>query len=213
VAARALGESPLAERDRVVFESLAPLRLRPGRKFDLRAFGAAEQRALQAGIEQGHAEIRAAAGRAGKTIDGWSYGERHLGNFGDDYLYRAATALNGLGALEPGEASTWPATPTRAAGTVGRQPLRAHLSGRRPAAGARPRSLAHVQLTPDGALLHRQSDRPLRHRRSHQACRNLPMARSLSVGTTGRRTARPTGCPPLPGPCAWCSGPMNLRKP
>ena len=102
--ARALGESPLAERDRAVFESLAPLRLRPGRKFDLRAFSAAEQRALQAGIEQGHADIRAAASRAGKTIDGWSYGERHLGNFGDDYLYRAATALTGLGALEPGEA-------------------------------------------------------------------------------------------------------------
>jgi hypothetical protein len=104
VGARALGESPLGERDRAVFESLAPLRLRPGRKFDLRAFGAAERRALQAGIEQGHAEIRAAAGRPGKTIDGWTYGERHLGNFGDDYLYRAATALTGLGALEPGEA-------------------------------------------------------------------------------------------------------------
>jgi hypothetical protein len=104
VGARALGESPLAERDRAMFETFAPLKLRPGRKFDLRAFNETERRALQAGIEQGYAEIRAGAGRAGKTIGGWTYGERHLGNFGDDYLYRATTALVGLGALEPAEA-------------------------------------------------------------------------------------------------------------
>jgi hypothetical protein len=100
---RALGESPLPERDRPLFESLAPLKLKPGRRFDQRAFGDAERRAIRAGMEQGHADIRAAAGR-GRTIDGWTYGERHLGNFGDDYLYRAATALTALGALIPGEA-------------------------------------------------------------------------------------------------------------
>jgi hypothetical protein len=104
VTLRALGESPLSERDRAVFESFAPLKLRPGRKFDLRAFSEPDRRAIQAGIEQGRAEIRAASGRYGKTVDGWTYGERHLGNFGDDYLYRATTALMGLGALEPAEA-------------------------------------------------------------------------------------------------------------
>lgn len=100
---RALGESPLPERDRALFEALAPLKLKPGRKFDQRAFNDAERRAIRAGIAQGHADIRAAAGR-GRTVDGWTYGERHLGNFGDDYLYRAATALTALGALMPGEA-------------------------------------------------------------------------------------------------------------
>jgi hypothetical protein len=104
VGARALGESPLSERDHAVLEGFAPLRLRPGRKFDLRAFGEAERRALRTGIEQGHADIRAAVGHSGKSVDGWTYGERHLGNFGDDYLYRAATALGGLGALEQAEA-------------------------------------------------------------------------------------------------------------
>jgi hypothetical protein len=101
---RALGESPLSERDRAVFEGLAPLKLRPGRKFDLRAFNEPERRAIQAGGEQGRAEIRAAASRYGKTVDGWTYGERHLGNFGEDYLYRAHVALTGLAALEPAEA-------------------------------------------------------------------------------------------------------------
>lgn len=100
---RALGESPLPERDRPLLEALAPLKLKPGRRFDQRAFSDAERRAILAGMEQGHADIRTAAGR-GRTIDGWTYGERHLGNFGDDYLYRAATALTALGALVPGEA-------------------------------------------------------------------------------------------------------------
>jgi hypothetical protein len=100
---RALGESPLPERDRPLLEALAPLKLKPGRRFDQRAFSDAERRAILAGMEQGHADIRTAAGR-GRTIDGWTYGERHLGNFGDDYLYRAATALTALGALIPGEA-------------------------------------------------------------------------------------------------------------
>jgi hypothetical protein len=101
---RALGESPLSERDRAVFETFAPLRLRPGRKFDQRAFSEADRGAIQAGIEQGRAEIRAAGGRYGKVVGGWTYGERHLGNFGEDYLYRALVALTGLAALEPAEA-------------------------------------------------------------------------------------------------------------
>lgn len=102
---RALSESPLSERDSGVFESFAPLKLKPGRKFDLRAFSEAERRAIQAGIEQGRAEFRNAGSRYGKTIDGWTYGERHLGNFGEDYLYRAHVALTGLAALEPAEAT------------------------------------------------------------------------------------------------------------
>ena len=105
VTMRAVGESPLSERDSAVFESLAPLKLKPGRKFDLRAFSEAERRAIQVGIEQGRAEIRNAGSRYGKTVDGWTYGERHLGNFGEDYLYRAHVALTGLAALEPAEAA------------------------------------------------------------------------------------------------------------
>ncbi|NDH64172.1 MAG: DUF1254 domain-containing protein, partial [Alphaproteobacteria bacterium] len=104
VGMQALGESPVPERDRALLEQLVPLRLRPGRKFDLRAFGESEQRAIRAGIEQGHAEIRNAGGRFGRTVDGWTYGERDLGNFGTNYLYRAVVALGGLGALEPAEA-------------------------------------------------------------------------------------------------------------
>ncbi len=100
---RALGESPLSERDRATFESFSALKLRPGRKFDLRAFSDAERRALLAGIEQGRAEIRAAGSRYGRTIEGWTYPERPARTGDDDPLYRAQAALNGLAVLEPAD--------------------------------------------------------------------------------------------------------------
>jgi hypothetical protein len=150
VGARALGESPLGERDKTVLQGFAPLRLRPG-KFDLRAFGERDRNAILAGIEQGHGEIRIAGRRYGRTIDGWTYGERHLGTFGDDYLYRAFIALTGLGALVPAEAVSM----TCSADAAGRP-----LSGASrytltfPADGLPPArafwSLAMYEVTPEG---------------------------------------------------------------
>jgi hypothetical protein len=104
VAVRFLREGPLSQADRSVLAAFAPLRLRPGRKFDLRAFGDAERREVQAGLEQALDEIRAGTVDRGGTVQGWHYPGRTLGNFGDDYLYRAQVALHSLGALEPAEA-------------------------------------------------------------------------------------------------------------
>jgi hypothetical protein len=105
VGMRALGESPLGERDKAVLEDLAPLRLRPGRKFDLRAFSDAERGAIRTGIARAHDEIRGASRQWGAIANGWTYPKNNLGNFGDDYLYRALVALSGLAALEPVEAT------------------------------------------------------------------------------------------------------------
>ncbi len=105
VGMRALGESPLSPRDREVIEGLAPLRLRPGHKVDLRAFSEAERQAIRAGIEAARTEIKGAGSRYGRTVNGWNYPARNLGNFGDDYLYRAMVALTGLAALELDEAT------------------------------------------------------------------------------------------------------------
>lgn len=102
VAAATLREGPLTDRDRAVLPGFAPLRLRPG-KFDLRGFSDGERREVRGGIEQAMADIRS-GGRRGRTVEGWNYPAPQLGNFGDDYLYRAAVALAGLGALEPAEA-------------------------------------------------------------------------------------------------------------
>jgi len=100
---RALGRSRLGERDRAMFEGFAPLRLRPGRKFDHRGFSKAEQQRIEAGIREALAEIRDAASRFGSTHDGWTYGEGHTVNV-DDHLHRAHVASTGLGAIGPPEA-------------------------------------------------------------------------------------------------------------
>jgi hypothetical protein len=105
VGMRALGESPLAEHDKAVIEDFAPLRLRPGYKFDLRAFKETEREAIKRGIARGRDEIRKPDHHFGTTVNGWSFPQRNLGNFGDDYLYRAVIALTALAALEVAEAT------------------------------------------------------------------------------------------------------------
>ncbi|HEY4170641.1 MAG TPA: DUF1254 domain-containing protein [Reyranella sp.] len=110
VGMRAMGESPLTERDKTVLEDFVPLRLRPGRKYDLRAFSEAERGAIARGIARARDEIRKAdsfgkPGGFGTTVNGWRFPQRDLGNFGDDYLYRAAVALTALAALEVAEAT------------------------------------------------------------------------------------------------------------
>jgi hypothetical protein len=105
VGMRALGESPLGEHDKAVLEDFADLRLRPGRKFDGRAFSETEREAIKRGIAQARDEVRKPGQRFGTTINGWSYPQRNLGNFGDDYPYRAVIALGALAALEVAEAT------------------------------------------------------------------------------------------------------------
>jgi hypothetical protein len=48
----------LPESDRQMFDTLAPLRLRPGRRFDARAFSESEREAVASGIADAEAEIR-----------------------------------------------------------------------------------------------------------------------------------------------------------
>ena len=73
---------------------------------DLSIAGDAERAAILDGIAAAHAEIRSAGGRLGtEAVKGWSYPAANLGNFGEDYLYRAIVALGGLAALETAEAT------------------------------------------------------------------------------------------------------------
>jgi hypothetical protein len=160
VGLRVLGESPLGEHDKAVLEELAPLHLRPGHKFDVRAFGEAERGAIRQGIARAQGEIRGAGRRYGKSVNGWSYPERNLGNFGDDYLYRALVALTGLAALETAEA-TYFGCNSDAEG----QPLDGHgryvlrfEAGQLPAARAF-WSLSMYEVTPEGRAFF--TDNPL----------------------------------------------------
>ena len=58
---------------------------------------------VAAGIAQAKAIAKMGMG-AQSFIQGWSYPRANLGDYGQDYLYRALVALAGLGALTPAEA-------------------------------------------------------------------------------------------------------------
>ncbi|MFZ5729203.1 DUF1254 domain-containing protein [Phenylobacterium sp.] len=95
--------NPPPATDLAVLERMAPLGLLEG--FDPSRFSAAEI----AEIEEGVAEARKAVRRGGITgpnyIEGWSYPSSKLGDFGQDYRYRAGVALGGLAALPVVEAT------------------------------------------------------------------------------------------------------------
>jgi hypothetical protein len=60
--------------------------------------------AMATGVARGRRRIEARREQA-QPVQGWLYPEPHLGDFGDDHLYRASVAVWGLGALEPEEAA------------------------------------------------------------------------------------------------------------
>jgi hypothetical protein len=103
VANHALTENPPPARDAAMVARMAAIDVGPGKRFDASRFDAAQQQALLAGIAEAKRLIAAKSLR-GKVVNGWAYGVPGVGNFGTDYLLRAAVALKGLAALEPAEA-------------------------------------------------------------------------------------------------------------
>jgi hypothetical protein len=105
VVSHALTENPPPQRDAAIVARMATIGLAPGQVFDPGRFDATQRQALLAGVEQGR-QLVAARSPRGKVVNGWAYPAPGIGNFGTDYLLRAATALKGLAALEPIEATT-----------------------------------------------------------------------------------------------------------
>lgn len=64
----------------------------------------AESAATLAGVEAARKLVRGGWGRE-PSVDGWTYPRASLGDFGQDYVYRAAIALGGLAALPRAEAT------------------------------------------------------------------------------------------------------------
>lgn len=71
--------------------------------FDADALSPEVQAALQAGIDAGRAEVEALGNQLGERINGWEY-TPPMGNFGTDYLFRAAVAWKFLYTHSPEEA-------------------------------------------------------------------------------------------------------------
>lgn len=100
---RLLLENPPPVGDLAFFRRVEALGLGPTGGFDPARFSAAEGKAIEAGIAEARVRLRT-AGEAGRVANGWLYPKATLGNFGQDYRFRAQIALTALAALPPQEA-------------------------------------------------------------------------------------------------------------
>jgi hypothetical protein len=99
-----LKDNPPAAADAPMVAEMAQIGIVPGQDFDMSKLDPAVQAGLQAVPQAAQAQIEAKIPQIGtQTTTGWtiSYG---LGNYGTDYLPRAATAMGGLGANLPDDA-------------------------------------------------------------------------------------------------------------
>ena len=96
-------ENPPRATDDRLFDAIAPLGIGPRGGFQASRFSAAQASEIDQGIAAAKGMMRSAR-RQGALIDGWIYPKANLGDFGQDYFYRAQVALGGLAALPRVEA-------------------------------------------------------------------------------------------------------------
>jgi hypothetical protein len=97
-----MNESPPPMTDARVLDSMSPL-IQLGRKFDPSRFSSDQVSEIKAGIAEA-TKVMGQARALGLVKDGWTYPRVSLGDFGQNYDYRAAIALGGLAALPRAEA-------------------------------------------------------------------------------------------------------------
>lgn len=104
---------------------------------------------VAAGVAEAQAITRMAKGRQ-SFVQGWSYTRPNLGDYGQDYLYRAVIALMGLGALPVAEAMYMRAEGDGGGIFTGDGPYRLTLPATMPLDAFW--SLSMYEQTPDGQL-------------------------------------------------------------
>jgi hypothetical protein len=97
-------ESPPPITDTRLFQEVAALGVRPAGGFDPGRFSPAQGQDIAAGLADGLETAKATA-QSGERRGDWSFPRQDLGNFGQDYLYRAQVALSGLAAMTLEEAA------------------------------------------------------------------------------------------------------------
>lgn len=101
-AAALMTANPPPVTDLAILRAIAPMGLAEG--FDPRRFSEADIAEIEAGVAEARSAVRKGGLGGASYVAGWSYPSSRLGDFDQDYAYRAAVALSGLAALPPAEA-------------------------------------------------------------------------------------------------------------
>ena len=152
--------NPPPATDGALLKRIAPLGLGQG-TFDPARFGPAEQAEIEAGVEEARKSARGGGGLSGGNfIEGWAYPSSKLGDFGQDYHFRAVVALGGLAALPLAEATYLRAGAPEGGGSFdGTRNWRLHLPADRQIPVDSFWSLSMYEITPEGQFYF--TDNPL----------------------------------------------------
>ena len=93
-----LQESPPPAQDTRAFRECSALGITAERNFDPTRFSPVQQKEIAAGLRDALERARD-PNQGGTTTGGWVFPRANLGDFGQDYAYRAVIALSGLAAL------------------------------------------------------------------------------------------------------------------
>lgn len=157
---RLMALNPPPATDGAMLKTIAPLGLGDG-TFDPARFTAEEQAQIEAGVEDARKKARGGGGLSGGNfIEGWSYPASKLGDFGQDYHFRAAVALGGLAALPLVEATYLRAGAPGGGGAFdGARNWRLHIPADRKIPVNSFWSLSMYEITPEGQFYF--TDNPL----------------------------------------------------
>ena len=149
VAQRLLAESPAFATDEALLQKIAPLGLSANHRFDPNGFSAAQAAEIRLGLDHAKSDL-ANRSTLGAAHNGWVWPKPDLGDFKQDYLYRAQVAVGGLLALPNDEALYLVAalTPEQQACPAGKSLLLHFPAGQLPPVNAF-WSLSLYEATPD----------------------------------------------------------------
>jgi len=98
-----LQNNPPTKADAPMMSTMAKIGIAPGRDFDMSKLDPAMAKAVSEAPAAAQKAIHAQAERAGRRVNGWIVSTK-TGNYGTDYMQRAAITMVGLGANKPEDA-------------------------------------------------------------------------------------------------------------
>lgn len=146
--AEILKADPPPATDGALFGRAVSLGLTAQGGFDPKRFDAAAVAEIEAGVAEGRRTLQGL--RPGAQVQGWTYPRSTLGDYNQDYAFRAAVALAGLAALPPAEAMYLQPVGDRGRMLTGPGPYRLHFTADRMPPVDAFWSLTMYEATPEG---------------------------------------------------------------